>query len=481
MNHMITDDSMIQSSDSQKRLYDGQGLYLAVGRRGGARGWRLDYTFKGRRKTISLGGYPAVSLEAARKSAKEYRELLAQDIDPSADRKAMRKNAKAGNECFESVAQRWLKVRSKRRSAATQAKILKRLQNDIFPTLGKRKTVTIDSSMLLAALRVVEGRGAVETAHRLLGDLIAIFNFAVAEGLVKLNPAATLRDALEPSVPSNYAAITDPALLSPLLLAMDGYEGTVVVRCALRLLPMLAVRPGQLRRAEWQHIDFENGCWRMPAALRKGSRHVKRNGAGHWTPLPRQAIEILKELHAFTGESRYLFPGERSKERPMSENTINAALRNLGYSKDDMTGHGFRATLQTIAENELFVDKNLIEVQLQHKVPGPLADIYNRADYREFRRATMQTWADYLDALRQGRGKEFTDRIRRAFGYDRIEIHNHRVLCDLTATRSDAGTDRTPPPGAAVPQRTRQPFAGSTRNFSWNAQGWTAMPYQMSA
>ncbi|MDM0045011.1 tyrosine-type recombinase/integrase [Variovorax dokdonensis] len=472
----MSDDTKPRFSAWNKQAGNGSRLYLKPATKGRARAWRMDYRFKGRRKTLSLGTVANVDEGAAIEKAGELLALLAQGTDPSAYRKAT-KRAGARQECFESVARRWLDVSADRRSEGTQDKILTRLAKDIFPKLGRKAINEVDAPMLLHALRNVEDRGARETAHRIYGDLVAIFDFTIGEGLVDINPAIRLKKALKTPVSSNLAAITEPALLSPLLTAIDGYHGTLVVRSALQLLPMLAVRPGQLRRAEWRHIDLEGACWQMPPELRKASQDIKRrrNKQGPWIPLPRQAVELLRKLHALTGHGRYLFPGQRSRDRPMSENTINKALRILGYSKDEMTGHGFRASLQTICENELFVDKNLIEVQLQHTVPGPLADIYLRADYREFRRTTMQTWADYLDALRQGHGKEFTERIRRAFGSQRIEIDKQQALDEFGPVTKQAPAAETVAPSLPLPA------AGAQQSFSWKPQGWAMAQYRMKA
>lgn len=420
-----------------KRLSDGEGLYLLPFVNGGSHGWRFDYSFATRRRTLSLGTYPAVSLKNAREKALEYRALVASGVDPSEQRKAARRVLEREHEdrrrvlkgepaigTFEDVALRWHRTRKDDWSPGHATKVLQRLKRDIFPFLGASLIAQIDAPEVLKMLRRIEARGVNETTHRAHENCFAVFGFAVAEGLVSSNPASGLKKALKPVIPRRYAAVTTPGELAPLLRAMDAYKGTTVVRAALQLLPMVTVRPGELRFATWDEFDLDGGWWRIPAARMKGSRERKLNGPPHWVPLPTQARRVLEELRPLTGQSRFVFPGERSKERPMSENTINMAFRTLGYPSDFVTGHGFRATARTIMDEVLHVDPLVLEVQLAHKVPGPLADTYNRSDYREFRRVAMQLWADYLDALREGDSEEFLIRCRRPFGARRIGLDN---------------------------------------------------------
>jgi len=420
-----------------KRLTDGEGLYLLPFVNGGSHGWRFDYTLEARRKTLSLGTYPAVGLKAARERACEFRALVASGVDPSDQRKAARYAALHKQEerrrvlngepaigTFEDVALRWHRTRTADWSPGHATKVLQRLKRDIFPFLGPSAVAEIDPPTVLKVLRRIEARGVNETTHRALENCFAVFGFAVAEGLVAGNPASGLKRALKPVIPRRYAAVTTPEELAPLLRAMDGYKGTAVVRAALQLLPLVTVRPGELRFATWDEFDLEGGWWRIPPARMKGSRERKLNGPPHWVPLPTQARRVLDELRPVARASRYVFPSERSRERPMSENTINMAFRTLGYPSEVVTGHGFRATARTIMDQVLHVDPLVLEVQLAHKVPGPLADTYNRSDYREFRAVAMQLWADYLDALRKGQDDEFVSRCRAPHGARRIDIDN---------------------------------------------------------
>ncbi|MDM0045010.1 tyrosine-type recombinase/integrase [Variovorax dokdonensis] len=424
-----------------KRLSDGEGLYLLPFFKGGAHGWRLDYTFAGRRNTLSLGTYPAVGLKAAREAAVKCREMVASGVDPSDLRKKAkvakvqatedRRRAAVGEPAsgsFEDVALRWHQTRMCDWSPGHATRVLQRLKRDVFPFLGGEPIGEIDAPGVLKVLRRIEARGVMETTHRALENCFAVFAFAIAEGAIQSNPATGLKRALKPVIPKRYAAVTTPEELAPMLRAMDGYKGTNVVRGALKLLPMMTVRPGELRFATWDEFDLEGGWWRIPPARMKGSRERKLNGAPHWVPLPVQARHVLEELRSVTGHSRYVFPSERSKERPMSENTINMAFRTLGYPSDVVTGHGFRATARTIMDQVLHVDPMVLEVQLAHKVPGPLADCYNRSDYREFRAVAMQLWADYLDALRKGEGDTFVARCRAPIAARRINIENVAAL-----------------------------------------------------
>ena len=436
--NMIGGDKTIRAlRPGDKRLSDGEGLYLLPFVNGGAHGWRFDYTFEARRKTLSLGTYPAIGLKAAREKAFEFRALVAGGTDPSEQRKTARRavlqkqevrrrvlNGEPAIGTFEDVALRWHHTRKDDWSPGHAAKVLQRLQRDIFPFLGTSSIAEIDAPSVLKVLRRIEARGVNETTHRALENCFAVFGFAVAEGLVPGNPASGLKRALKPVIPKRYAAVTTPDELAPLLRAMDGYKGTSVVRAALQLLPLVTVRPGELRFATWDEFDLDGGWWRIPPARMKGSRERKLNGPPHWVPLPTQARRVLEELRPVTGHSKYVFPSERSKERPMSENTINMAFRTLGYPSDVVTGHGFRATGRTIMDQVLHVDPMVLEVQLAHKVPGPLADTYNRSDYREFRGVAMQLWADYLDALRKGQADEFVARCRAPLAAKRIGIDN---------------------------------------------------------
>jgi integrase len=371
------------------KLADERGLYLLVNPTGG-RLWRFKYRVGGKEKLLALGSYPDVGLKDARERRDAARAQVAKGIDPSAARKAAKT---AGADTFEAVAREWLS-----RNAATwipthAERIAHRLERDVFPWLGTRPVGSIDAPGVLAALRRVEARGAVETAHRVLQTCAQVFRYAVATGRAERDPTGDLRGALPPVRETHRAAITDPAQIGPLLRALDGYNGTLTVRCALRLAPLVFVRPGELRAAEWTDIDLCAADWRYT---------VSKTGTPHIVPLSTQAVEILRELHPATGRGRYVFPSARTDERPMSDNAILAALRRMGIAKEEMSGHGFRAMARTVLDEVLGFRPEWIEQQLAHAVRDPLGRAYNRTAHLPERRKMMQEWADYLDKLKAG-------------------------------------------------------------------------------
>lgn len=373
-----------------RKLSDGGGMFLLVTPSGG-KWWRFKYRFKGKEKLLSLGVYPDVSLKEARERRDEARKLLANGIDPSEMRKA-EKNSQADS--FEEVAREWYDKFKPSWSDSHALRILRRLEQNIFPWLGSRPIKTISAPDLLAVIRRIEARGAVETAHRALQNCGQIFRYAVACGRAERDPSGDLRGALPPSEEKHHASLTDPKAVAALLRDLDAYEGSFVTRCALRLAPLVFVRPGELRHAEWSEIDLDHAEWRIPAEKMKARTM-------HIVPLSKQAVEILRELHALTGQGKYLFPSVRTGARPMSENTVNAALRRLGYSKDEMTGHGFRSMASTIL-NEQGWNRDAIERQLAHAERNSVRAAYNYAEFLPERRKMMQSWSDYLDALRSG-------------------------------------------------------------------------------
>jgi integrase len=377
------------------KLADEKGLFLLVTPAGG-KWWRLKYRFGGKEKLLSLGTYPEVSLKDARQRRDDARKLLANDIDPSVNRKAVKatKTERAANS-FEVIAREWFSKKSQGWAASNADKIIKRLENDAFPWLGARPITEITPPELLKVLRRIEERGAVESAHRLRNYCSAIFRYAIVTGRAERDASADLRGALPPSVTQHRAAITDPNAIAALLRAIDGYQGTFVTKCALRLAPVLFVRPGELRKAEWAEIDLDKAEWNIPA-----ERMKMRDP--HLVPLSTQAIEILRELHPMTGGGRYVFPGARTNGRPMSDNAVLAALRRMGYAKDEMSGHGFRAMARTILDEVLQVRPDFIEHQLAHAVRDPNGRAYNRTAHLVERRKMMQLWSDYLDKLKAG-------------------------------------------------------------------------------
>jgi integrase len=368
------------------RLYDSSGLYLEVTPAGGKL-WRLKYRFQRRENRLSLGQYPAIGLKDARERRDAARKLLAHGIDPSAAKRA-EKAAQA--DTFEPIAREWLSKQAPRWGTGHVGEITRRLVADVFPWLGARPIGEIKAPDLLACLRRIEARGAIESARRVLQNFGQIFRYALATGRVERDIAADLRGALTSVTVTHHAAITDPKEIGGLLRAIDGYRGTPEVQCALRLAPLTFTRPGELRKAEWSEIDLEAGEWSIPAKRMKTREP-------HLVPLSRQAVECLRGLHAVTGTRRYVF----GVAQPMSENTVNAALRRLGYD-DTMTGHGFRAMARTILDEVLGIRPDFIEHQLAHAVRDPLGRAYNRTTHLRERRAMMQQWADYLDGLKNG-------------------------------------------------------------------------------
>ena len=377
------------------KLADEKGLYLEVAPAGG-KWWRLKYRFGGKEKRLSLGVYPDVGLKDARQRRDDARKLLADGIDPGENRKAIKaaSSERAANS-FEVVAREWFAKKLPGWEASTADKIIQRLENDAFPWLGGRPIAEISAPELLKALRRIEERGAIESAHRLRNYCGQIFRYAIATGRAERDPSADLRGALTSPVKEHRAAITDPKTVAELLRAMDGYQGQFVTRCALRLAPLVFVRPGELRKAEWTEIDLDKAEWNIPA-----ERMKMRDP--HLVPLSLQAVEILRELHALTGRGRYVFPGARTNGRPMSDNAVLAALRRMGFAKDEMSGHGFRAMARTILDEVLQVRPDYIEHQLAHAVRDPNGRAYNRTAHLAERRAMMQRWADYLDKLKAG-------------------------------------------------------------------------------
>lgn len=392
---MLTDAAIRKAKPLEKpyKLSDSGGLFLLLNPNG-ARWWRLKYRFQGKEKLLSLGTYPDTGLADARGKRDEARKLLASGVDPSEHRKA---NKAAGQDraanSFEVVAREWFAKQEGNWVPTHADKIKLRLENDIFPWLGKRPIAEVAAKELLASLNRIVDRGAVESAHRALQNCAQVFRYAIATGRTARNPAADLRGALPPVKQTHRPSITDPEAIGGLLRAMDVYQGSFVTKCALKLAPLLFVRPGELRAAEWSEFDLEVAEWNIPADRMKMREP-------HLVPLPPQAIAILTELNALTGRGRYVFPGARSPKRPMSNNAVNAALRRMGYDKDTLTGHGFRAMARTILDETLHFRPDYIEHQLAHAVRDPNGRAYNRTAHLEERRKMMASWADYLDTLR---------------------------------------------------------------------------------
>lgn len=377
-----------------RKLTDGGGLYIEVAPSGG-KWWRFKYRFEGKEKRLSLGVYPDVGLKDAREKHAEARKLLAAGVDPSANKKAVKAaQGKRAANSFETVAREWFDKHAPNWKENHSSKIIRRLEVDIFPWLGAYPVGDIAAPDLLSVIRRVESRGALETAHRALANCGQVFRYAIATGRALRDTAADLRGSLPPVKEKHHASITDPKAIGELLRDIEGYQGAFVTRCALRLAPLVFLRPGELRKAEWAEIDMDKAEWRIPAV------RMKMN-AVHIVPLASQAVAILRELHQLTGSGKYVFPGARTTTRPMSENAVLAALRRMDYTTDEMTGHGFRSMASTLL-NEQGYNRDAIERQLAHAERDGVRAAYNYAEYLPDRKLMMQAWANYLDALKTG-------------------------------------------------------------------------------
>lgn len=374
------------------KLFDGNGLFLLV-KPSGRKYWRFRYRFQGREKLLALGVYPDISLKEARLQRDEARRHLARGVDPSELRKA-EKRSQAGADSFEAVAREWFAKHEPNWAEGHASKVIRRLEKDIFPWLGRKPVGAIMAPELLQVLRRIEKRGALDTAHRAKQNCGQVFRYAIATGHAERDPSADLKGALPPARGGRFAAVTDPTDVGALLRAIDSYKGAFVTRSALRLAALVFVRPGELRHAEWSEFDLEAAEWRIPA------KRMKLN-APHIVPLSRQAVETLRDLKPLTERGQYVFPSIRSPREPMSENTLNAALRRLGYSGQEMTAHGFRSMASTLL-NEQGWNRDAIERQLAHAERDSVRAAYNYAEYLPERRRMMQAWADYLDSLRDG-------------------------------------------------------------------------------
>jgi integrase len=374
---------------------DGQSMYLLVN--AGGKYWRLNYRFADKRKTLALGVYPDVSLLKARQRREKARELLADGIDPGAAKQAA-KQAQAATvaNTFEKVARDWLAKTKADRAQITQEKVTTWLEKDAFPWLGAMPISTIGPRDVLSTVRKIEARGAIDTAHRVTQLCGQVFRFAVATGSAERDVTQDLKGALTKPVKKHYAALTEPKQVGDLMRAIFNYTGHQQVVAALKLSPMLFVRPGELRSAEWSEIDLDAAEWRIPGSKMKMK-------VDHLVPLCTQAVEILKGMKLLTGHRRFVFPSiGRSEDRPMSENTVNSALHGMGIAKEMHTAHGFRATARTIMDEVMGERVDLIEHQLAHAVKDANGRAYNRTAHLPARTAMMQRWADYLDKIRIG-------------------------------------------------------------------------------
>ena len=386
------------------RLSDAAGLYLEVSP-GGSKRWFWRYYPDGKEKRLALGSYPGASLKAAREARDDARKLHRSGTDPVQKRRADKiQKATASDTTFEAVA-RDLHATKKSGWSEVHAKHwLRAMEKDLFPWIGSLALPDVTAPILLHALRKIEARGAINTAHDAREFSGQVFMYGIATGRCERNVAADLRGALKPLAVKHMGALTEPKRVGDLLRAIAEYQGQPITRAALQLASLLFQRPGNVRSMEWAELDLEAAAmWSIPAAKMKRRLDGKRNGRPHLVPLSTQAVVILKdELHPLTGRGRYVFPSLLSGERPMSDNTLNTALRRLGFSRDDMTAHGFRATARTIMVEKLGIDEAVIEAALAHAKSGPLKGAYDRAEFMDQRRVAAQRWADYLDALRAG-------------------------------------------------------------------------------
>jgi integrase len=383
----------VKPTDKTQKLFDGRGLYLEVTPKGG-RYWRLKYRIGGKEKRISLGVYPEVTLKEARLRREDEKRLVANGVDPSENRKAQKSAQKERSaNSFETIAREWFTRKSQSWVPSHGSRIIRRLENDIFPWLGGKPVADIKAPELLSVIRRIEERGANETAHRALSECGQIFRYAVATGRAERDPSGDLRGALTPVKKKHFASVTEPEKVAEVLRMLDGYHGTLAVRCALRLAPLVFVRPGELRHAKWDDIDLGQAEWRYT---------VTKTDTQHIVPLSTQAVGILEELKPLTGGGIYVFPSARSPkgDRPMSDNAILSAMRRMDISKEEMSGHGFRAMARTILDEVLGFRPDYIEHQLAHAVRDPNGRAYNRTAHLPERKKMMQAWANYLEEIK---------------------------------------------------------------------------------
>ena len=376
------------------RIYDTGGLYLEI-YPNGSKLWRWKYHFDGKEKRLSFGKYPDVGLKDARAKRDDARKLKGQDVDPGARKKADKaaRLAQTTN-TFEAVARDWFERMMSDKAESHKGKVIARLEKDVFPWLGKKPIAEITAPEVLDCLRRIEDRGARDTAHRALQNCSAVFHYAVAIGRARGNPVSHLKGVLRPAKPGHFAAVTEPGKVGPLLRKMAQACTTFPVKCALRLAPYLFCRPAELRTMRWDEVHLDAAEWRYVAS---------KTTTPHLVPLASQAVAILRELFRLTGRGEYVFPGRNDRKKPMSEATLNRAMQRAGINtRDEHTGHGFRAMARTILHERLRIKPEVIEHQLAHRVPDALGTAYNRTRFLDDRRQMMQQWADYLDRLRDG-------------------------------------------------------------------------------
>ena len=399
---MLTDTEVRKAKPTERtyRLYDRDGLYLEITAAGG-KYWRLKYRLAGKEKRAALGVYPVVTLAAAREATLIAREHVAVGVDPIAARKA-EKHLEVGADPFEVIAREWHAKFSPDWSETHGRKLLRRLELHVFPAIGTKPIAQLASADVLALIRPPESRGDMEIAHGIRIVVGQVCRYAVATARAANDPTPALRGAIKPMTVKHAATRTDPREVGALIRSIRDYNGGAVVRAALVLSALTFQRPGNVRMMEWAELDLDAGMWAIPSAKMKRKKEEKENGVPHLVPLCSQAVDALRKIQPLTGHGRYAFPGERTHDRPMSENTVTAALRSLGYSNEQMTAHGFRAMARTLLDEVLEEPIHVIEAQLAHKVRDALGNAYNRTSHIEQRRKMMQRWADYLDAIAEG-------------------------------------------------------------------------------
>lgn len=396
---MKLSDTAIKKAKPEAKSYkmsDGGGMYLEV-MPSGSKYWRLKYRFGGKEKRLAFGVYPDVTLAEARSRRDAARKLLANDTDPSVAKQAKKAaNVELGANSFEVIAREWFIRHAPNWKENHSSKIIARLEKDVFPWIGTKPITEIAAPTLLAAIRRIEARGALETAHRALACCGQVFRYAVATGRAERDPTGDLRGSLPPvKKDKHFAAITDPQKVGELMRDIDGYQGSYIVKCAFKLSPLLFVRPGELRKMEWKNLNLDAAEWIY---------FVTKTETQHIVPLCKQAVAVLREIQPLTGHGKYVFHGERDHDRPMSDNAIRSALRRMGWANDEMTPHGFRAMASTILDN-MGYKQEWLERQLAHEEANKVKAAYKRDAWRMYlpeRTTMMQAWADYLDKLKKG-------------------------------------------------------------------------------
>ncbi len=383
----------IKPTEKPQKLFDSGGLFLLVTPTGGKL-WRLKYRFGGTEKLLSIGIYPQTSLADARQKRDQAIALIASGVDPGDNKKAQKAAGAQETETFEVIAREWHTKFSATWADSHGNKILRRLELYVFPWLGNKQIKSITAPDLLTVLRRIEAKGTLETAHRTQQNCGQVFRYAVATGRAERDPSGDLRGAIPPSSGKHMATMTAPKEIAGLLRSIDDYRGSIVTRCALQLAPLVFVRPGELRNAEWSEFNFDEAEWRIPAEKMKA-------GVLHIVPLSRQALDVLRDIHPLTGHGRYVFPSPRTDKRPMSSNAILSALRRMGFAKDEMSGHGFRSMASTLL-NEQGWNRDAIERQLAHAERNSVRAAYNYAEFMPERKKMMQAWADYLEGIKAG-------------------------------------------------------------------------------